>query len=283
MKNEISIKIDGEINDELTREVVGKLEAIYDYNQDILSTYIEPIGIVECVELEINSFGGDLAGFIKIKKIVDKLKEMGVLVKTYGDAYVQSCGFLLLLLGEERDCSPFSSLMLHEGRTGMVTNITGGARFFEHQRHIQHEMNKFICSVTDISMEFLEENKDVDVYLNRDEALKLGVLTKPKEKKKPMITLTQLIETYKVNGYEVYNDLVFDDVEDEVDEVFNDVIFDGAEEEVKDEVDECMELEEVNDEVEEVNDEVNDIEEEKKYEKCGCVPKVKMPVKKNKK
>ena len=283
MKNEISIKIDGEINDELTREVVGKLEAIYDYNQDILSTYIEPIGIVECVELEINSFGGDLAGFIKIKKIVDKLKEMGVLVKTYGDAYVQSCGFLLLLLGEERDCSPFSSLMLHEGRTGMVTNITGGARFFEHQRHIQHEMNKFICSVTDISMEFLEENKDVDVYLNRDEALKLGVLTKPKEKKKPMITLTQLIETYKVNGYEVYNDLVFDDVEDEVDEVFNDVIFDGAEEEVKDEVDEYMELEEVNDEVEEVNDEVNDIEEEKKYEKCGCVPKVKMPVKKNKK
>ena len=283
MKNEISIKIDGEINDELTREVVGKLEAIYDYNQDILSTYIEPIGIVECVELEINSFGGDLAGFIKIKKIVDKLKEMGVLVKTYGDAYVQSCGFLLLLLGEERDCSPFSSLMLHEGRTGMVTNITGGARFFEHQRHIQHEMNKFICSVTDISMEFLEENKDVDVYLNRDEALKLGVLTKSKEKKKPMITLTQLIETYKVNGYEVYNDLVFDDVEDEVDEVFNDVIFDGAEEEVKDEVDECMELEEVNDEVEEVNDEVDDIEEEKKYEKCGCVPKVKMPVKKNKK
>lgn len=283
MKNEISIKIDGEINDELTREVVGKLEAIYDYNQDILSTYIEPIGIVECVELEINSFGGDLAGFIKIKKIVDKLKEMGVLVKTYGDAYVQSCGFLLLLLGEERDCSPFSSLMLHEGRTGMVTNITGGARFFEHQRHIQHEMNKFICSVTDISMEFLEENKDVDVYLNRDEALKLGVLTKPKEKKKPMITLTQLIETYKVNGYEVYNDLVFDDVEDEVDEVFNDVIFDGAEEEVKDEVDECMELEEVNDEVEEVKDEVDDIEEEKKYEKCGCVPKVKMTVKKNKK
>ena len=63
--------------------------------------------------------------------------------------------------------------MLHEGRTGMVTNITGGARFFEHQRHIQHEMNKFICSVTDISMEFLEENKDVDVYLNRDEALKM--------------------------------------------------------------------------------------------------------------
>lgn len=283
MKNEISIKIDGEINDELTREVVGKLEAIYDYNQDILSTYIEPIGIVECVELEINSFGGDLAGFIKIKKIVDKLKEMGVLVKTYGDAYVQSCGFLLLLLGEERDCSPFSSLMLHEGRTGMVTNITGGARFFEHQRHIQHEMNKFICSVTDISMEFLEENKDVDVYLNRDEALKLGVLTKPKEKKKPMITLTQLIETYKVNGYEVYNDLVFDDVEDEVDEVFNDVIFDGTEEEVKDEVDECMELEEVNDEVEEVKDEVDNVEEEKKYEKCGCVPKVKMPVKKNKK
>ena len=283
MKNEISIKIDGEINDELTREVVGKLEAIYDYNQDILSTYIEPIGIVECVELEINSFGGDLAGFIKIKKIVDKLKEMGVLVKTYGDAYVQSCGFLLLLLGEERDCSPFSSLMLHEGRTGMVTNITGGARVFEHQRHIQHEMNKFICSVTDISMEFLEENKDVDVYLNRDEALKLGVLTKPKEKKKPMITLTQLIETYKANGYEVYNDLVFDDVEDEVDEVFNDVIFDGTEEEVKDEVDECMELEEVNDEVEEVKDEVDNVEEEKKYEKCGCVPKVKMPVKKNKK
>lgn len=273
MKNEISIKIDGEINDELTREVVGKLEAIYDYNQDILSTYIEPIGIVECVELEINSFGGDLAGFIKIKKIVDKLKEMGVLVKTYGDAYVQSCGFLLLLLGEERDCSPFSSLMLHEGRTGMVTNITGGARFFEHQRHIQHEMNKFICSVTDISMEFLEENKDVDVYLNRDEALKLGVLTKPKEKKKPVITLTQLIETYKANGYEVYNDLVFDDVEDEVDEVFNDVIFDGAEEEVKDEVDECMELEEV-------NDEVDDVDEEK--EKCYR-PKVKMPVKKNKK
>ena len=65
--------------------------------------------------------------------------------------------------------------------------------------------------------------------------------------------------------------------------MFNDVIFDGAEEEVKDEVDECMELEEVNDEVEEVNDEVDDIEEEKKYEKCGCVPKVKMPVKKNKK
>ena len=75
---------------------------------------------------------------------------------------------------------------------------------------------------------------------------------------------------------EYVNDLVFDDVEDEVDEVFNDVIFDGAEEEVKDEVDECIELEEV-------KDEVGDIEEEKKYEKCACVPKVKIPVKKNKK
>lgn len=201
---EYTVDICGEINEKLVDEVVNELRAIYDFNCKMLDTYVNPPELYETIELNIDSQGGLLSGFIAIRKEVDKLKESGVKVNTYCSGLALSCGFLLMLLGESRWGDPLASYMVHQGLVGAnIDKISSNARFLEHQGKIQEKMNEFVAENTLITIEELEKYEEIDLYMTHEEAIELGVLTKPKEVEEVELTVEQCIEIMKQNGYKV--------------------------------------------------------------------------------
>ena len=208
----IVIDIHGEINEQLIDDVVSKLRSIYDFNEYQLDTFVSPIELYEEVELDIDTPGGLVTGFMQIRKEVDKLKNQGVEVNTYVSGTAYSCGFLLTLLGTKRDSDELGSFLYHRGGCQLgYDKVDSNARFLEHQKTILDKVDNFIIENTNIEEETLLKYRDIDWYLNKDEAIELGILTDPNKKPElSTITLEQCIESYETAGYKVIKEEIED-------------------------------------------------------------------------
>ena len=149
-----TVDIHGEINEQLIDDVALKLRSIYDYNEYQLDTFVSPMELYEEIELDIDTPGGLVTGFMQIRKEVDKLKNQGVEVNTFVSGTAYSCGFLLTLLGTKRDSDELGSFLYHRGGCQLgYDKVDSNARFLEHQKTILDKVDNFIIENTNIEEE----------------------------------------------------------------------------------------------------------------------------------
>lgn len=207
------IDVWGELSLDVAKEIVNQLRQVYDYNQEQLETYLNPI-IEDTVELVICSDGGECRVFNLIKNEVDKLKEQGVKIITRAVGICYSTAFLILLLGDERYASDkMVSMMNHEGRFELYQDaISNQEDYVMHQKKIEDEVDNFIIENTNMTKELLDKYKGRNHWLTQNECVELGVLTKPKEKEEIIMTEQEAIKCMKEYGYTVVSENEFAEI-----------------------------------------------------------------------
>lgn len=202
------INIHGEINEELVDNVVLKLRSIFEFNEYQLETYVNPVEIYDEIELDIDTQGGLITGFMQIRKEVNRLKNQGIAVNTYVSGVAYSCGFLLTLLGDKRRSDDLGSFLYHRGGCQLgYDKVDSNARFLEHQKIVLDKVDDFIIENTNIERDELLKYRDIDWYLTKDECIANGVLTNPnKESELPTLTISQCIESFENIGYKVIDE-----------------------------------------------------------------------------
>ncbi|MDU6995946.1 MAG: ATP-dependent Clp protease proteolytic subunit [Terrisporobacter othiniensis] len=212
------VDINDEISEELIDRVVNELRGIYDYDKYLLSTFVDPSKeIISEVTISINSGGGDVSGFSRIKTEIDKLKELGIHIKTHVTHLAASCAFLILLLGDERSGSEFCELMNHVSTTVNYGKVTSNARMAEFHLELEDRFTKFIVDRTNIDRKWLDENSEIDQWFNYDDAIELGIFTTEEELNNE-IYLSETVSQLTASGYNVIDD-IHKEYEDVVEEV----------------------------------------------------------------
>lgn len=203
-----TIDIHGEIEDKLIDSVVRDLRNIFEYNKFLLDTFVNPIKeIIQVVELDIDSPGGYVTGFTRIKKEIDKLKEQGVHIKTYVSGHAYSCGFVIALLGDERSGSEFCQLMNHQASGFSYGKTSDKYRKAKLDLKMEQKFIDFIVERTDLTKEYLEERIEINDWFDYDDCVECGIFTKETDKKTTEVKLSEVIAELVENGYEVVDDL----------------------------------------------------------------------------
>ena len=202
---ERTIDINGEITEELTTKVVDELRTIYDYDKYLVNNLVDySRELIGTVTLSIDSVGGSVSGFSRIKTEVDKLKELGITIKTYVSNQACSCAFLIFLLGDERDGSEFCILMNHISTTFEYGKVTSNQRLNDFYMEMEDRYNEFIVSRTKIEKDWLIQNQEVDQWFNYDDCVELGIFTKAEQQ---ILTLDECIEYFENLGIKVVDDV----------------------------------------------------------------------------
>lgn len=211
---EYTVDINGEITEELVTNIVNELRAIYDFDKYLVDTYVTPPKeLIDTVTLSINSPGGIVSGFSRIKAEVDKLKELGVYIKTYVSHMAASCAFLIALLGNERDGSEFCELMNHISTTINYGKVTSNARMAEFYLEMEDKFTQFIVDTTKIDKEWLDANAEIDQWFCYEDAIKLGIFTTQEEVSNDLL-LSDMVSQLKLSGYNVVDDIHKDEVDE---------------------------------------------------------------------
>lgn len=199
---ERTIDINGEINEQLIVRVVNELRDIYEYDRYLLNTFVNPSReLINTVTLCINSLGGSVDGFSRIKTEIDKLKDLKINIKTYVTGRACSCAFLILLLGDERDGSDFCMCMNHISTTIEYGKVTANQRLNDFYMELENKYNDFIVERTDIDKEWLIENQEIDQWFNKEDCLELGIFTK--EEQQSELTIDKCVEYFKDLGIKI--------------------------------------------------------------------------------
>lgn len=159
-----NILLSGEVNKELAERVIRQLLLLE-------STGEEPIRVF------IDSPGGDAdAGYA----IFDMIRFVKPEVYTIGMGLVASAGALILLAApkERRLGLPNSHYLIHQplsGVRGVATEIEIHAKEIE---KLRVKINKLISEETGQKLEKVEKDTDRDFWMNADEALEYGLISK---------------------------------------------------------------------------------------------------------
>jgi len=164
LKNRI-IHLDTEVDN----ESVGK---IYRAIVEMERRTDAPIHII------ISTYGGDIYHAFAL---YDILSNSSCIISTYGAGPIMSAGLLLMLSGDVRDCSANSRFMAHavsehtffdSRKTSEIEND------LEAQKDIEGAMIDILAEKTNHSKKWWRNAiKHSDVYINRDKAIKMGILT----------------------------------------------------------------------------------------------------------
>ena len=159
-----TILLSGEVNKELAERVVRQLLLMEAAGDD-------PIKVL------IDSPGGDVdAGFA----IFDMMRFVKPRVVTVGMGLVASAGALILLAApkEDRFALPNSHYLIHQplsGIRGVATEIEIHARELE---KLREKLNRLISEETGTPLEKVEKDTDRDFWMNSDEAITYGLVSK---------------------------------------------------------------------------------------------------------
>lgn len=159
-----SILLSGEVNKDLAERVIRSL-LILEASGD------EPIKVF------IDSPGGDVdAGYA----IFDMIRFVKPKVYTIGMGLVASAGALILLAAdkEQRLGLPNSHYLIHQplsGMRGVATDIEIHAKEIEKTKA---KINKLISEETGKTLEEIERDTDRDYWLNADESLDYGLISR---------------------------------------------------------------------------------------------------------
>ena len=206
---EYVIDINGEINEELINRVVDELRGVYEYDKHLLNTYVDPSkDIFGTVTLSIDSPGGLVSGFTRIKTEIDKLKSLNIHIKAYVTNLAASTAFLITLCADERDGSEFCMLMNHVASCVNYGKVTANARMSEFNLEMESKYTDFIVDRTDIDREWLENSMEIDQWFCRDDAVELGIFTTGKDKEEDMtMYLSDIANELTMAGYKVIDDI----------------------------------------------------------------------------
>lgn len=154
---------------EVDNESVGKLIRAVMLME--FYSYDEPI------TLRISTYGGDIYHAFAL---YDTLQDSPCPIHTYGSGPIMSAGLLLLLAGDVRDCSDNSRIMAHEAsesswdsrKTSELENDLAA------QKDIESAMLDVFEEKTSHTRRWWAKTiKHKDVYINREKAQKIGIIT----------------------------------------------------------------------------------------------------------
>ncbi len=159
-----TILLSGEVNKELAEKVVRQLLLLEADGDDPIKVFID-------------SPGGDVdAGFA----IFDMMRFVKPDVYTIGMGLVASAGALILLASpkEHRIGLPNSHYLIHQplsGIRGVATEIEIHAKELE---KLRQKLNRLISNETGQELPKVEKDTDRDYWMNADEAVSYGLLSR---------------------------------------------------------------------------------------------------------
>jgi ATP-dependent Clp protease protease subunit len=126
------------------------------------------------IKVYINSNGGDVDVCLGIIGAFNASKTP-IHTIALGKAY--SCGALILINGHKRFAYPTSSILIHEGTTGVMNSSSKTRDYVSFNERINNEVvKKFIINRTKISEELYDKNYRNEWYFLGKDALGLGVI-----------------------------------------------------------------------------------------------------------
>ena len=168
--NSKTLNIIGTFNEDMVRYVRSFVNNLWYYEDDTR----RPLYV------NISSRGGEVDALFSILDMLDDCKEeWGCTIITKCDGYAHSCGFILFCYGSERYMGKHGDLMCHAISYGMNGFIQNHEQELKRTKVVQKKLDKIITSNTPITQQQLNKwyKKRVDVFLDYEDALKLGLLT----------------------------------------------------------------------------------------------------------
>jgi ATP-dependent Clp protease protease subunit len=164
-----TILLSGEINKELAERTIRQLLLLEDMGEDPIRIFID-------------SPGGDAdAGYA----IFDMIRFVKPPVWTIGMGLVASAAAIILLAAtkEQRIGLPNSHYLIHQplsGIRGVATDIEIHARELE---KLREKINRLIADETGQAVTQVEKDTDRDFWMNAEEAVKYGLISRVIEKR----------------------------------------------------------------------------------------------------
>jgi len=172
----------GDINEERCSEAVYGLQALHltgrkekayvDGDTEVVEVEHEPI------EFIISSHGGLAADMFSVYDVIREIRETTE-VHTKGLGKVMSAGVLLLASGTKgkRKIGKYCRVMIHGVMAGQHGYLADVENEFKETKAIQKMYVEALASETDMSEAYVRKlmNKKTNVYLNSEEAVKLGI------------------------------------------------------------------------------------------------------------
>jgi len=173
----------GDVNEDKCSEAVYGLHALHltgrkrfledpeDPESDILESY-EPL------EFVISTHGGLAADMFSVYDCMREIRERTPII-TKGLGKVMSAGVLLLAAGTkgERKIGKYCRVMIHGVMAGQHGYLADVENEFKETKAIQKMYVQALSDETNMSQAYVRKlmNKKTNVYLNADEAVKLGI------------------------------------------------------------------------------------------------------------
>lgn len=136
--------------------------------------------------INISSRGGEADALFAILDMLDDCKEeWDCKIITKCDGFAHSCGFILWCYGDERYMGQWGELMCHPISYRMNGFIQEHEEELRRSRKIQNKIDKIITTHTPLTQKQLNKwyRAGYDKFIDKDEALKLGLLTVEEEDK----------------------------------------------------------------------------------------------------
>ena len=173
----------GDVTEDRSSEAVYGLQALHltgtekvlsdpeDENSEIIETY-QPIDFI------ISSHGGLAADMFSVYDVIRELRDRTP-IHTKGLGKVMSAGVLLLAAGTkgERRIGKYCRVMIHGVMAGQHGYLADVENEFKETRAIQRMYVKALAEETNMSEAYVRKlmNKKTNVYLDAEEAVKLGI------------------------------------------------------------------------------------------------------------
>ena len=173
----------GDVNEERCSEAVYGLTALHlsgtekklsdpeDPESEIIETYLP-------IEFIVSSHGGLAADMFSVYDTIRSIRDMSP-IHTKGLGKVMSAGVLLLASGTkgERRIGKYCRVMIHGVQAGQHGYLADVENEFKETRAIQRMYIKALAEETSMSEAYVKKlmNRKTNVYLDAEEAVKLGI------------------------------------------------------------------------------------------------------------
>lgn len=171
--NNKTLNVIGAFDDDLVRYVKTFANNVWFYEED------------ECrvIQVNITSYGGQTDALFAIISILENLRELwdckftGII-----NGYAMSCGAILWLWCDNRYMNKYDECMIHQISYGWDGTLEDHERELRRTQIMQKKINNIICEKTPLTEKELKVfYRKGDVFLNRDDCLKLGLITLDEE------------------------------------------------------------------------------------------------------
>lgn len=122
----------------------------------------------------VNSDGGSVDA---VWAMCDAIETSKTPVYTVGLGKCYSSGAVLLMSGKKRFVFEHTKVLIHNGNTGMGSDVGRFINYADFTREIESRMKVYILKNTNISDELYEKKYHQDWWMFADEALELGIVT----------------------------------------------------------------------------------------------------------